>query len=266
MCVSSAAADFRGTTLYAGRRDHPEHGPIEVLGYQNTAVNLSDGPNAMLLHLPAADGVGFVPVGRSGDVLARMRAATEPALDTAAMDWMSNDEARFSIFEHDVYTVVLAADPMSVPAALHRVPPRKRPSLRPELFTFYADVFPLHTIALCCFDNAEAQIAKPLLLRYRPIDPDLVHLPGIDSHTGEAPDLDADVDTDHWLVFGTDDPDWGAHYDRPPGMRHELRSYLPASVRGLAVEGRHPNGDFVLTLDDLRAGAVHNVRRMPPDH
>ncbi|WP_405960458.1 hypothetical protein OG235_20855 [Streptomyces sp. NBC_00024] len=27
-------------------------GPIRVLGYQNTATNLADGPNAMLLHLP----------------------------------------------------------------------------------------------------------------------------------------------------------------------------------------------------------------------
>lgn len=28
------------------------HGLVHVLGYQNTTVNLADGPNAMLLHLP----------------------------------------------------------------------------------------------------------------------------------------------------------------------------------------------------------------------
>lgn len=53
MCVSMDQAAFSGTTLYAGRRHHPEHGLIEVLGYQNTAVNLAGGPNAMLLHVPA---------------------------------------------------------------------------------------------------------------------------------------------------------------------------------------------------------------------
>ncbi|MGY0232300.1 hypothetical protein [Longispora urticae] len=52
MCVSAGPAEFTGTILYAGRRHHPEHGPIEVLGYQNTAVNLAGGPNAMLPHVP----------------------------------------------------------------------------------------------------------------------------------------------------------------------------------------------------------------------
>ena len=30
------------------------HGLIHVLGYRNTAVNLADGPNAMLPHVPTA--------------------------------------------------------------------------------------------------------------------------------------------------------------------------------------------------------------------
>jgi hypothetical protein len=51
--VSMGPADFTGTILYCGRRLHSEHGWIEVLGCQNTAVNLATGPNAMLLHLPA---------------------------------------------------------------------------------------------------------------------------------------------------------------------------------------------------------------------
>ena len=40
MCVSMWPADFTGTILYTGRRRHPEHGWIDVLGYQNTAANL----------------------------------------------------------------------------------------------------------------------------------------------------------------------------------------------------------------------------------
>jgi hypothetical protein len=55
MCVSTDRAEFSGTTLYAGRRHHPQHGLIHVLGYQNTAANLATGPNAMLLHLPAIE-------------------------------------------------------------------------------------------------------------------------------------------------------------------------------------------------------------------
>jgi len=51
MCVSMDQAEFSGTILYAGRLRHPVHGLIHVLGYQNTVVNLAEGPNAMLLHL-----------------------------------------------------------------------------------------------------------------------------------------------------------------------------------------------------------------------
>lgn len=52
MCISTGEAAFSGTIVYCGRQHHPVHGLIHVLGYQNTAVNLADGPNAMLLHLP----------------------------------------------------------------------------------------------------------------------------------------------------------------------------------------------------------------------
>ena len=53
MCISTGEATFSGTIVYCGRQHHPVHGLIHVMGYQNTAVNLSDGRNAMLLHLPA---------------------------------------------------------------------------------------------------------------------------------------------------------------------------------------------------------------------
>jgi len=52
MCISTGEAAFSGTIVYCGRQHHPVHGLIHVMGYQNTAVNLTDGPNAMLLHLP----------------------------------------------------------------------------------------------------------------------------------------------------------------------------------------------------------------------
>ncbi|MER7582566.1 hypothetical protein ABTY56_21490, partial [Kitasatospora sp. NPDC097691] len=80
MCISTSEAAFSGTIVYCGRQHHPLHGLIHVLGYQNTAVNLAGGPNAMLLHLPTSrlTPEHFLPVGRSGDVLERMVAAVRP--------------------------------------------------------------------------------------------------------------------------------------------------------------------------------------------
>src|SRR5262245_28130325 len=79
MCVSANRARFRATVVYCGRVDHPAHGLIEVLGYQNTATNRSAGPNAMLLHLPTKS-IGpshFIDVGNNADILQSMRRVLE---------------------------------------------------------------------------------------------------------------------------------------------------------------------------------------------
>jgi hypothetical protein len=49
------------------------------------------------------------------------------------------------------------------------------------------------------------------LLWYDPLEHDRLVLPAIDCHTGAVPDLSADVRTDHWVLFGSDDADdgWG---------------------------------------------------------
>ncbi|MEW2133186.1 hypothetical protein [Streptomyces sp. NPDC005435] len=172
------------------------------------------------------------------------------------------------VFDHDIYTVLLATDPTAVPAALGQVPPHRRPALGPELLRFYADHFPDHTIAVCCFDNADARRARPLLLWYPPLDPDRLNVPALDSHTGAAPDLDAAVPVDHWVLFSTDQAPsgWGAPVAYPQGVRHRLRAFLPT-----AVVGRHyghgqtlPNGDFTIHHRDLLAGDLDRIERLRP--
>ncbi|MFF2382747.1 hypothetical protein [Streptomyces sp. NPDC058108] len=271
MCISAGAAAFSGTIVYCGRRHHPEHGLIHVLGYQNTAANLADGPNAMLLHLPTRQlsPRHFLSAGRAGDVLQRMvDTVASAAVDEEGIAWMSAEPRSVQVFDHDVYTVLLADDPTAVPAALLRVPPRRRPALDPELLRFYADHFPDHTVAVCCFDNADALRAKPLLLWYTPLDPDRLTVPALDAHTGGAPDLDSPVTVDHWVLFSTDQAPsgWGAPVDHPKDMRHSLRAFLPT-----AVVGRHfapgrplPNGDFGISHHDLLTGDLDRVERLRP--
>ncbi|MBB1247009.1 hypothetical protein GL263_26190, partial [Streptomyces durbertensis] len=224
MCVSMAPARFSGTTLYVGRRHHPTHGLIHVLGYQNSAANLHDGPNAMLLHLPSAQPVtpdNFISAGKSDKILSRMVDALRPVAPAApgGMDWMGGAprSAAVRVFDHDVYTVLLAEDATLIPAAISRVPRRRRPRLDPALMEFYAAHYPHHTIAVCCFDNVQARRAKPLLLWYHPLDDQLLTAPALDCHTGGPPDLTADVPVDHWVILGTDEApaDWGVPVTYP---------------------------------------------------
>ncbi|MFI9729335.1 hypothetical protein [Streptomyces sp. NPDC052092] len=121
MCISTSEAAFSGTIVYCGRQHHPEHGLIHVLGYQNTAANLADGPNAMLLHLPTRQLTPrhFLSAGRTAAVLHRMVAAVESAAAAAdGIAWMGGEPQPVQVFDHDVYTVVLATDPTAVPGAL----------------------------------------------------------------------------------------------------------------------------------------------------
>lgn len=268
MCVSMAPAEFSGTILYGGRRQHPRYGPVEVLGYQNTAVNHATGANAMVLHLPspALGQEHFVPVGEHRDVLQRMVNALRPPPTAGAFAAVGVAPA-VTVFEHDIYTVVLASDPTQIPGALSRVPERKRPALNPELFDFYAKVFPQHSIALCCFDNADAQQASPLLIWYPPRDPSWIVLPAVDCHTGAVPELGAPVRTDHWVIFGSDQtpPAWGSPVytlDLPP----ELRDLLPERVIGTQFTGELPNGDFGMAYQDLLRGDPTRTARLVPTH
>jgi hypothetical protein len=271
MCISTGEAAFSGTIAYCGRQHHPVHGLIHVLGYQNTAANLADGPNAMLLHLPTRQLTPshFLSAGRAGDVLHRMVAAVEPvAAGADDIAWMSAEPQHVQVFDHDVYTVILAADPTAIPAALGQVPPHRRPNVDPGLLRFYADHFPDHTIALCCFDNADAQRAKPLLLWYPPLDPDQLTVPALDCHTGAAPDLDTAVPVDHWVLLSTDQAPtgWGEPVAYPRNMRHSLRAFLPDAVVG-RYYGRGqtlPNGDFTISHRDLLAHELDRIERLRP--
>ncbi|MFJ2740619.1 hypothetical protein ACIO3O_13220 [Streptomyces sp. NPDC087440] len=275
MCISTSQAAFSGTIVYCGRQTHPEHGLIHVLGYQNTAVNRAHGPNAMLLHLPTRQLTPqhFLHPGRTDDVLQRMVDAVRPvavAAEAGGAAWMGWEPEPVQVFDHDVYTVLLAADPTLIPAALEQVPPHRRPEVAPELLRFYADHFPDHTIALCCFDNADAQRAKPLLLWYEPLDPDRLIVPALDSHTGGAPDLDAAVPVDHWVLFASDEApaDWGEPVRYPGNIRDRLRAFLPATVVGryFGADQDLPNGDFTVTHHDLLTHGpdLDRVERLRP--
>jgi hypothetical protein len=273
MCVCAGAAELSGTILFAGRRHHRVHGWVEVLGYQNTAVNLATGPNAMLLHLPAkkVTSAQFLDMGNCDRVLRDMATAAVPTLGmgrslSRAVDWM--DGRRVEVFEHDIYTVVLADRATDIPHALERVPERKRPAVSRELLTFYADHFPHHPVALCCFDNTEVTQAKPLMLWYRPLDEERLVVPAIDCHTGSVPDLGAHVLSDHTVIFATDRAieGWGepVSYSQAGQMRHELRAFLPEQVLGERFAEFLPNGDFAITHDDLVRGDIERIERVVP--
>ncbi|MFB9833319.1 hypothetical protein [Actinoallomurus acaciae] len=278
MCVSAAPARFADTILYHGRVRRPEHGLVHVLGYQNVAANHATGPNAMLLHLP---GVGmtqdnFVDTSGARHILRNMVHALDPPTRSygAAPGGAPAGGAPppVQVFEHDIYTVVLATDASLIPDALRLVPEHRRIPVNRPLFDFYARSYPGHAIALCCFDNRDAVRSDPLLLWYVPRHPDRLELPAVDCHTGGVPQIGAPVWTDHWVILGTDEPvpASGAWRSSPPlvWLEAERQSpaapFLPRAVVGRTYRGSFPNGDFMISQADLMAGRMEAMSRVGP--
>ncbi|MDN3357125.1 hypothetical protein [Actinomadura sp. DC4] len=278
MCVSAGPAHFSDTILYHGRRRHPEHGLVHVLGYQNVAVNRATGPNAMLLHLPGTGMTqdNFVDTSGARHILTDMTAALTPrSVGYGAAPGGMVDRAApppVQVFEHDIYTVVLAADATLITDALALVPEHRRVAANPALFAFYARVYPGHAVALCCFDNRDAARSDPLLLWYTPSRPDRAELPAIDCHTGAIPEIGAPVPVDHWVILGTDEPVPGAPgwETAPTDWSEDVRDgpagpFLPEWIAGRTYTGLHPNGDFTIACADLEAGRLEAMSRVGPE-
>lgn len=266
MCVSTAPAEFTGTIVHLGKKYHKHHGEIFVLGYQNTAQNYSSGPNAMLLHFPAMGMTqqNFLDTRPCRHILKDMVKALTPVSRGISFGGLSKGSVQ--LFEHDIYTVVLASDVSLIPSVLPLVPANKRIAINQPLFNFYAQWFSGYAAALCCFDNRQAADAAPLLVWYRPINPYYFQLPALDCHTGGVPDLEAQVAVDHWVLLSSDDMSPGrshaVHYtDSVPAS---VQAFLPQRVIGQRFSGRMRNGDFGIGLSDVREGRTAALERIGP--
>lgn len=267
MCVSLHPASFSETILYLGEARHPEHGLVHVLGYQNTAINRSDEPNAMVIPVPSSTEMGpenLLDTSENSHVLKDMVDVLRPKTKGFFPDNLSAKSAGVQVFDHGIYTVVLAKDPAQIPQALDRVRQDRRPAnLNPVLFNFYKDAYPGEHIALFCFNNRQAIDADPTLIWYVPQDTETFRLPALDSHTGEVPNIDAMVGVDHWVITSTFDQDEGTSvsYREQAGG---LELFLPKKITGRKFSGLMENGDFITHRYFVQKGHHGYSRVRPP--
>lgn len=271
---------FSDTTLYAAEVRSPEDGrTVHVLGYENSvapARGRASQANAMVLPFPAVPrsmtAANILDTRDIRHVLATYRERIHE-LDPRFMHQRSFSNTRsgplapaVQVFDSGSYTVVLAADAHDVPAALHRVPPERRPRLNPALFDAYAGWYPGWTIALCCFDAAQTMRAEPLLWWYEPLDEQELFLPALDGHDGTVPDLSEPVRADHTLAVGSqwfDDSQPPIDVYDGAAESHPARPYLVRNVVGRYLDDQHPNGDYYCAIDDVRRGRFRPEIRPP---
>ncbi len=271
MCVSLAPAVLRGTTILLAEAHHPRHtgALVHLLGYQNTAVNRAKGPNAMLLHFPAAQPMtpeNILDTRNGKHVLHDMVEAVRPRTRGRSLSFGALQAKNVVVFDFDIYTIALAKSACYIPDTLPQIPVNKRPEIDRELLEAYSDWFVTWPVALCCFDNRDVREAAPMLWWYPPKNPDIYQVPGLDSHTGGVPDLQERVDVDHWLLFGSPRLRDGMPVKyRDQGMDATLRAMLPDKVTGAHFGGRMSNGDFQgSTGHMLESADMSSIRRVIP--
>ncbi len=222
----------------------------------------------MLLHLPARDmsQANFLDTRSCRSILADMVTALAPRSRSVSFGAGLVAKGRVQVFEHDIYTVVLASDAIAIPSALPQVPAPKRPEINAALCAFYARCYPGWPLALCCFDNRQAQQAAPLLLWYAPLNPNYFLLPALDCHTGEVPRLDEPVEVDHQVMLGSDDfpPGVGSIVDYHDTIPGEVDAFLPQRVIGRHFSGRMTNGDFGISAQAMQHGSLTQLARLGP--
>lgn len=261
MCISIHPSEMTSTKIYAGEAQHKDR-YVHVLAYKNQANNLSPGPNAMLLPIPAAE-----PLTR------------ENAFDTRGYDEFLDDIAQSTkiltlgrsrremfndaddIFDVGSYTVVTGRDMRALTLAAATIPKDKRPELNQDVMLAMADLYPGSAFALCCWNGRIAP--EPLLWWYIPSNPDVLFAPGLDAHDGKAP-TKGKVQTDHLVTFGStlkpvrrSERDVRYRQPRPA----DVAALLPTRAVGTHQDEPLPNGDFIMTVADLtgRDGTIQRV-------
>lgn len=266
MCVSIEKAAFSGTIIYIGEVE-VDGKVLNVLGYGNKAKNLSESPNAMLLHFPAKNNLSkesILDMSECDDILDVMKDTT----DTGDFMGMSRGVSfstpkSVEFVQHGIYDILISRNAKDIPSALEQISPEKRPRLKPELFDFYAETFPDWAIALCCFNNKDTSGSDPLFWWYEPKEEiDYFVFPAIDAHDGGLPNLDIQVDRDQYLVFGS------YQMGENIGFSNWIKDELPEAVKpfitnqivGVQIPNRggklRTNGDFVVGKEDARMGKL----------
>lgn len=266
MCCSyvpDSRVNFTGTKVFLGEHFGPK-GVEHVLLYENTSQSNNRGPQAMFIHVSAGKPLtpeNLINTKGAGDILGEMEYAVfPPKFDYESLGSMRIGSASLgSSFVTEVgdYHVIVAERPTDIPKLLHLVPEEKRPPLNIALHEWYEKVRPGASGVLACFNNDTFRKKEnhPFMLVYKPKDPDIFEVPGIDEHTGNLPDLNAMVDRDFMIFFGSDRmaKGEGVKWGRDD-IKSEVAQYLPQRIIGKQFYNRTKNGDFVANRVPLLNG------------
>lgn len=253
MCICLNASAASDTHVYVGQATRNGR-PVHVLAYQCQAEALDpSGKGAMLLPIPSNETLteaNFIDTSTFPGFLTDISNASKQQARSLMLSFSMRGMEDALVVERGATTYVYAANFAAAAAALGRVREDRRPTFS-DAFIEGCSALYQDPIAIACWSGSVQ--TDPLLLWYVPSDPTLFRIPTMDAHDGNAPDVNADVDTDHILSVSASKATGNRvrYSDRIPADVLEL---LPEYVHGTSVRNRIPNGDvFVTVADTLEA-------------
>lgn len=269
MCCTLEPAELSNTILYAGEATR-EGRYVHVLGYQNRAKNLSEGPNAMILPIPASAAMGpsnVIDTSGCKKILSDLSMYALPGKMTKGsfrgLGGDDDDHDSLEVFDSGQYTIVMSTDATAIPGALERVPVNKRPRMNDAIFEAYAKWYPSWSIALCCFEAKSEVEPEPMIWWYEPRNRDFLFAPGLDGHDGQLPRIGSSVKVSADLIVGSQISPSGLRVRYSDTLSPELRALLPTLAFGQEFRTKMPNGDYVFPVGSLKKQRM-SVRRLPP--
>lgn len=235
MCITSAAAHLSKTRILSCTL-----GEKHLLAYANSAVNLSDVPNCMILPVPGTlTKEDFIDSTPFASFMEDLESQWTPRSRTLSMSKGIEPVERFKVGMYEVFlapgisrfdkatglersiTERIMGKKHRVTEALNEMPEERRPIVREDLLEWFDKTYPGWSLVCCVFESDKPMASQPIMFTYTPLEEfkSKLFFPGVDSHDGGPPNLDEDVEIDHFLFvedpggrptefFRTSVPDW----------------------------------------------------------
>lgn len=196
MCISSGPAHFSKTKILTMPIDNGLH----FTAYQNSFINESGQPNALILPIPGATSKElFYDTTQYNNFLHDIEEAyTEQSRGVTLSKSILSDS--FESFEVGQYLVGLVSSFNGMLEFLKSVPENRRPVIKESLLNFFSRNYNGWSFAICLFDSNKRTDAQPIAYAYQPLMPDTLFYPALDAHDGNPPKMDAAITVDHVLI------------------------------------------------------------------
>lgn len=253
MCITVSPAEMHNTKVYAGISSL-DNKDVHVLCYSNKVKSKS--PNAMILPIPTQsltkqNIIDTTNFSNFLDIISKNSFHKTKGFSKGFSDELLLSSRRsIEVFESGSYSCIIADNANDISKVFHLLPEKKRPTIKDELISFFADNYPDNKwkFLCCCW---EGQIEpEPIMIYYTPSNPEVVYLPMLDSHDGSAP-KDQIVKTDHTVMFGLSNTEDNITYYNNL-IPDKVKSLLPTTSIGKHIPRVKNNGDLYVESKVLK--------------